>query len=99
MLGNYTFPDGRSDRDYNATQTNWGAGAVLGKMQLHLHNVLNKSQYDLLQAVTEDHQIFAWQQLSNTCSQPGDSCREFLRLFWEQDNWPIMARKKKINKS
>ena len=66
MLGNYTFPDGRSDRDYNATQTNWGAGAVLGKMQLHLHNVLNKSQYDLLQAVTEDHQIFAWQQLSNT---------------------------------
>jgi hypothetical protein len=60
-----------------------GAGAVLGKMQLHLHNVLNKNQYDLLQAVIEDHQIFAWQQLSNTCSQPGDSCREFLRLFWE----------------
>ena len=38
------------------------------------------------------------QQLSNTCSQPGDSCRNFLRLFLEQDNWPIMARKGK-NKS
>ena len=39
------------------------AGAVLWKMQLHLHDVLNKRQYDLLQAVIEDHQIFAWQPL------------------------------------
>ena len=32
MLGNYLiFPDGRPDRDYNTTQTNWGLVLCFGK--------------------------------------------------------------------
>ena len=93
MLGNYTFPDGRSDRDYNATQTQLGAGAVLGKMQIHLHDVLN------IWPVTGCH----WRPPNLSLAtivkylQPtwGDHA-VISRLFWEQDN---RQRKVKINLS